>query len=164
VAWDKVPRGWVRSYLMAELTRNQSDVSDYLFNLFALHKQQLQFEDLLYGDVARVIGTPSICIESGPVSIDRMPSRMQQQYTHFVIVYHGKFQDMQDNRKELDRFSQKVRDVVQTDRTMGGLVIDSWVSGIEPGYGVRSKSLWVMSRLTVTSKSQSNDDVNYGGL
>jgi isopentenyl phosphate kinase len=149
---------------VANRTRNPSEVTDHLFNTLKQAHSQLGFADLLYGDVSRVLGTPSICVESGPTNIETAASRLKHTFTTYVIVYHGKYQDKHDNRKELDLYAEKVRDVLQTDTTFGGLVNFAWVSTMEPGWGVREKSLWNMHRLTVTSLSQSNNDVNFGGL
>jgi hypothetical protein len=112
---------------------------------------------VFYGDQVMIPVTPTVCVD--PVTRQRDLSETGYQTTVdlslFVIIYHGKVQDIQDNLKECLQFSEAVEALLHSDKQLGGLVVSGYVAVVDMGITVRGRSLMRASRLTWRGLSKS---------
>lgn len=151
-------------------TANFYKVAKYLQALVTANKVALGLQDIWYGDMDLIPHTPSLCVETGPTSRQLVgaPARVDNNFTVYLMIYHGKIQDVQLNRSDCDQMAVAVQNLLHTDlrldnptydgsvATGNGLVVFGMVTGIEPGYTVRSKSLMRTSRVTWEGTSKTN--------
>lgn len=144
------------------LTDKLSDVSQLLVDLIIANAQTLGIPDVpgattvgsdpsvFYGDQVMIPVTPTVCVD--PVQRQRDLSETGYQTTVdlavFVIIYHGKVQDMQTNLKECIQFAEAVEAVLYTDKQLQGNVVHSYVSNMDMGQMIRGRTLMRATRLT----------------
>ena len=113
-------------------------------------------DDVYYGDQNNIPRCPSVCIDPGEKRRESngAPRRVMTTMTNYIIVYHNQVASMQEVREDSDKLGEKVEALIHADATLGGIVIDSMVTGIESGYLQRDRSLFRASRLTVEARDQ----------
>jgi hypothetical protein len=111
---------------------------------------------IFYSDQTLIPVTPTVCVESGPKLRDLRNTGFASTntFTVYVMVYHGKLQDEQVNKKECDQFAEAIEALMHTDKQAGGLMYNGWVERIDPGIARRNKSLFRVSRLTWIGNSK----------
>lgn len=116
----------------------------------------LGIKDVFYGDQNNIPRNPAVCIDPGEKrrELNGAPRRTMVTMTNYIIVYHNEVKSMQDVRLGSDDLGEKIEDLIHTDATLGDLVIDSMVTGIESGYLQRNRALFRASRLTVEARQQ----------
>ncbi len=136
-------------------TENFSVVATYIQDLLA-ETESLQLTDVFYGDQELIPRTPAACVESGLYSRQYagVPLRTENEIIVNILVYFAKIQDVQVTRLQCDQKAEDIMRVLHANVTMGGLVINGWVSSIEPGYSMRNKVLMRSARITWTGKTK----------
>jgi hypothetical protein len=140
-------------------THKISAVCEAFVNLFELNKASLGIADVFYGDQALIPRTPAVTVESGPKS--RLLTNTGFMTTNtiqiYFMVYFGKVQDVQQNKRAADQLSEAIEDLVHLDKQLGGLVVTGYIVEVDPGMAERGKDVLLKAnRLTWqgTSKTQ----------
>lgn len=141
---------------MADLTDKVSVVATKLLDLLEENKVSLGLLDVWYGDQDKLPRQPAACVEAGSKSRDLngVPRRTQVIMEVFVIVYHERVSDAEENQRKSELLSEAVEDLLHQDSALDGLVIHSMVTSNEPGYVVRGGAQVKASRLTFQCTSQ----------
>lgn len=141
---------------MADLTDNISIVARKIYSLLDENRVGLGFQDIWYGDQDKTPRTPCAAVESGPKTreLNGAPRRTMVTMTIYVLVYHEKILDVQQNQLESEKLNEAVEALLHQDAALDGLVIDSMVTNVEPGYVNRGGAKVKASRITFTCTSQ----------
>jgi hypothetical protein len=113
-------------------------------------------QQVLYGDQNKIGLTPLICVEPSEKARELVgvPRRTQVDMDVHVLVYYGKIQDVQLNRREGDLLPEAVEARLHEDPTCGGLVTNSMVSRLVSGFANKSGTLIRTTRLTFSVQSR----------
>jgi hypothetical protein len=105
---------------------------------------------IFYGDQEKFPATPCICVD--PVTRTRdlqgVSFRTDNNFTVYVLVYHGRVQDNQLTRKQAQQIAEAVETLLNNDSQLGGLTINAWCSNNESGYVFRQGTMWRTNRVT----------------
>jgi hypothetical protein len=141
------------------LTDKPSVVVQAHVNLLITNKIALGLADVFYGDQALIPRTPSVCVEAGPFDqeANRVGGRLATENTFrdYLLVYVGKVQDVQANYKKSLELAEAIRDLLNLDLQLGGLVVHGYVRSIEPGYVRKRDALLKVERILWQGMSQS---------
>lgn len=141
---------------MTELTDKISTIGQYLFDLLDANRVDLGLKGVWYGDQEKIPETPAVCVEMGPKNgeLNGVPRRRLVVIDAYIILYHERIQDEQENQRQSELKAEQVEDLLHQDDTLGGLVIHSMVTTSEPGYVQRGGAKVKASRLTLQCTSQ----------
>lgn len=132
--------------------------TNYVFDLLTERKAELGLIDVWFGDEAsaKLPHTPAATVEGAPKSreYNGAPRRTMNTMDLYVMVYHDKITDVQENARKAMRRAEAVEAVLHEDCQLNGLVIDSLVVSNEPGTADRGGNLMSASRLTFRARSQ----------
>jgi hypothetical protein len=130
-----------------------TELSQYMYDLVYNNRLILGFEDVYDGEQDLIPRTPACLIVMGEYTREYTgaPFRTDNTFTVFLMLYHEKIQDTQLNQRECMEQAEQLMLFLHQDLTMGGLVINGFVSNIEPGYIKSGKSMTYVSRLTWTA-------------
>ena len=121
---------------------------NYVEALLETNKASLGLQDVWMGDQTLLPRTPAACVLPATVNTDYAGAGagryMQSVIDVSVLVYHAKIQDTQENELEVVHAAELIASKLSEDATAGGLVLNSLVRSVEPGY-VRRKSSWYRS-------------------
>src|SRR3954470_19042415 len=125
------------------LTDRLDIIGNYVYQLLLANKVPLGLQDVWYGDQNLTPTTPCAAVETGPKrrEYNGAPRRYGVSIEVYVILYMERIQDQQLNRKQAEVLAEDVEILLHEDWTMGGLVIESFVSTSEPGYATRGRAL-----------------------
>lgn len=140
---------------MADLTAKVSVVATKVHDLLEENKVSLGLQDIYYGDQDKIPRQPA-CVEAGSKGqeLNGAPRRTAVTMEVFVIVYHEKVADNEENQRKAELLAEAVEDLLHQDSALDGLVIHSMVTSNEPGYVVRGGAQVKASRLTFQCTSQ----------
>lgn len=126
-----------------------SEITQALIDLLA-SDNSLGLTRVYYGDQQGYPSVPSATIEHEGSTREYTQTGLQTTRTVecVVIVYHGKAEDVQTVKKELDQYAQAVENRLHSDSTLGGLVINGLVTSMEPGTVLVGRSNFYAHRLT----------------
>lgn len=133
-------------------------VCDHLTALIEANKTVAASPDfpitqVFYGDQEQISSSVVVCIDPGEKTASTVYGSRKVEYdlTHFIMVYARTQGSVQSNRRLCDVVSEHIEDLINADPKLGGLVIQSHVSNVRPGYTQRSNSIIRSTRLTITS-------------
>jgi hypothetical protein len=141
-------------------TDDVSVLSEYVFNLLDGRKADIGVIDCWFSDDAstKLPHTPALTVEPGTKTreYNGAPRRVMNTMDVYIMIYHDKIADVQDNARNAIRRAEAVEAVLHEDAQLEGLVIDSMVISNEPGTAQRGTggSLMSASRLTFRARSQ----------
>jgi len=145
-------------------TDNVDVFNQYLFDKLVDHQADLGMQDTWYGDQEKIPRTPCVAVEAGPKNreLNGSPRRFMVTLESYIMIYHDKIQDTQENARQAQKRAEAVEAVLHADAQMrtdpgdgnSGLVIHSFVMSNEPGYVTRGGNLMSVSRLTFRATSQ----------
>lgn len=144
------------------MTVLQSDkatvVSQYIYDILntGTAKAQLGLAGVWDGEQNLIPQIPAVCVVVGNYTREYagIPFRTDNTFTVFLIVYHAKIQDVQLNQRECNQRAEAIMDFLHQDLTMGGNVIDGYVTALEPGYLQAGKSMTYVTRLTWVGRTK----------
>lgn len=107
-------------------------------------------QDIYYGDQEKFPRTPSICVDPNNRRRDLMgvSYRSDNNFSLYILVYHGKIQDNQASRQEAQQISEAIETLLHSDPQLGGNVIHSFCSLNESGYIYRQNTMYRTNRIT----------------
>lgn len=113
-------------------------------------------DDVYYGDQSRYPKFPSVAVEPGPQEREMKATGLQQRVSFDVsiYVYHGPIASQSSNSKATDVLAETLIDIVHSDRQLGGYLIHSHITAIEPGAARRGGALLEVHRLQWSGLSQ----------
>ena len=125
------------------------NVSQAIYDILFLNKQELGIEDVWDGDEQLIGKYPSLCVIQGEKTreLTGAPFRTDNNFNVFVMVYHGAVRDSQLNYRDANTLAERVEALLHQDKTLGGIVVHGFVVSIEPGVVDRG-TLQYVSRLT----------------
>lgn len=138
------------------LVEDLADFTDAVYNLFDGKLSDLGIRAIFYGDQNRIPTTPALCVEpDDETSVYKgAPRMMLVTFRLYLLVYHSAITSPQENRRNSDTLAKDVKAVANADPTLGGLLIDSYVSNVASGYVVKDRTLMRASRITFEGRSQ----------
>lgn len=141
---------------MSDPSASYVDMADYLKTLIETNRTSLGLADVYYGDQNNIPRTPSACVDPGGKDrgLNGAPRRTLVTLTNYVLIYHNKMTSTEIIRREDDQRAEAIEKLIHQDSQMGGLVIDSMVTGIESGYLMRERTMFRASRLTIEAHVQ----------
>jgi hypothetical protein len=144
----------VANYLYTALLDNKSS-----FTYIGPDSTQYSVQDVWYGDESGLIPhLPCLCVVPGPEisqynGVGGRPVMMT--FQTFVMVYFGKITgDHQTNVHASLSLANAIKRFMNGDPTLGGQVIDSFCSGIDPGIAVRGGAMIDTSRMQFSTRSK----------
>lgn len=139
------------------LTESVDDVTSALVDVLK-NQSDVAFQQVYYGDEDRIPFTPSASVS---VMLDSELQgntyRMIHTFTGVIVIYHAELQNEELARSECNKQAELIKGHVHTN-TLGGIVVQSWVTKLEPGYSARSEKT-VLKSTEITWLARS---VTYG--
>lgn len=122
-------------------TDKPSVVAAYIKDM--LEQSAIPFEDVWYGDQNLIPRTPAAAVEPGARGREWAGTSRSSMNTFVVdvIIYHSQLEDVNLTRQEALELAEDVEVLLHSDPTLGGLVIDSLCTSLEPGYAERGNIL-----------------------
>ena len=138
------------------LTASAEVVANAIFNVIQAQKVALGVAVMYYGDQTQLDKTPAVCVSPGNKQRGWEGASLATRNTFetYVYVYYGKIQDVQVNLHAAQTLADAIEPVVQTDITLGGLVIATLCTQNEPGMINKMGSLMMGNRMTFESFSK----------
>ncbi len=142
-----------------QLTDSMSDVCLALESMFEVAKTDLGLKDVFFGQTDLFPETPALSIEPNLQETTRSgaPQKMHHEFSVYLMVYHSPLRAKEVSARELLAYSETIRDFVHsgsTTRLLGdysasqNLLLDGYISRMEPGFTVRQNSMVRTARLT----------------
>ncbi len=149
---------------MALFTDHADVVQHMIDKLTAVHiTATSDLEAVYYGDQGRIPKTPAAAVMAGPLSrtieLSGAASWYDLEFTSYIMLYHGLLADLQTITKATDQLATTLVSTLNVNRQMddsGGdaQAIHSYVTGTDPGFADRGKSLFVVHRMSVATRSR----------
>jgi hypothetical protein len=137
------------------LTKSLPIVTEAVKTLLDTNANTLGLLGVFYGDENLIPDYPAATVHGGT---KRRVIATTRQYDIFmpvqVILYFGKVDNLRLNTKESELLAESVEDLLHSDRKMGGLVINSFVTRMEPGQLVRQSEVVKATRITWEGRSR----------
>ncbi len=132
------------------LTQRLSVVSQAIIDLLEANKESLGIEDVFDGDMSLIPRTPAIAVvmDSKDRTLSGAPNRVDNTFSIYLMVYHGKIQDIQINQRAAVVLTEEIELLLHADNTLGGILIDSRVTAVQQGAVDRGNSKLRTSRMT----------------
>jgi hypothetical protein len=100
-----------------------------------------------YGDQDKLPTTPTVCVETGNTTRPLSGVRMMVTASHtcYILVYHGKVQSIQVNKKEGELCAERIAAYLDANLELrdinnaNPLVIHGWCTEIDPGYAIKNE-------------------------
>ncbi len=136
-------------------------LSQYMFNLIDAAKTSLNVDNVLYGDHEKIPSGITVVVYCADKerTLDgvAMPGgRVMNDMRVMVTVYNNRTQDEATGRLEVDQISEAVEHELHQDTTMGGLIFHGFVTRWDPGYKIKSGSLFRATQMTFVGRSKTN--------
>lgn len=136
---------------MANPTYHAQDVVQGVFNVLTTAKTTLGLQDIWYGDQANIPRTPAVCVEPSITrrkihSAANLP-RTENEFNVLVMVYVSLLSDSGTIEKTKDLLLDQVCDTLNTDYTLGGLVLWGLTSECDPGYNLKGGKLFRVGKI-----------------
>ena len=131
------------------LAFNAVEVTDRLFQVLRDAQAELELVEVYYGQQGLVPEWPVAFVDSGPKNRQIVGThRYGVNFTNYVLIEHGKLQSSTTTRRDAEVLAERVEAKLHEDRGLGGLVINSYVSSIQPGIVRRQDVMIRGTRLT----------------
>ncbi len=135
-----------------------SDVTQALVDIVNTQAQRnaLGLEAVEFGDVSLVPRTPTVCfvpqhVEHNPQSSAFLAEDLAVVH---IIVYHGPLSNERLNVKAGLQLAEAISLEVLTDKTLGGLIVTSWIGSVELGVGASGDDLLLATRMVWNGKAR----------
>lgn len=137
-------------------TDKHSLIDQAIVDKLNLNKVALGIADVWYGDQALIPRTPTVTVEGGPISknLTNMGFSTTNDIFVYLMVYLGKVQDVQLNKKQADQLTEAIIDLMHVDKQLGGLVVVGHCAAVDPGFTQRRDALLKVNRITWAAKSK----------
>lgn len=142
---------------MADLTDKITLVTQKIYDIVDANKAALQLRSVFYGDQNLIGKVPAACIESGPreSSLAVAPSyKVPHVFNVFILIYHAELRSKEVTKKECEEVAEAIEAVINANKNLDGLVLQGNVVGIDPGYAVRSGTMFRATRMQWQGTSQ----------
>lgn len=137
---------------MAAPTQDASVVAQAIIDILANPANGLNLAGVFYGDQELIPKVPAATVETGPTQRElggaSSPPQTMIMFNILIMLYEGGLRDNQVTKKAVDVRAEATRAVLHANFRLGGLVIYSLVSSIEPGTAIRKGELIRAARLT----------------
>lgn len=140
-----------------------------IFDKIILNKDNLGFDEVLFGDQS-LIQSASVCvITAGPkitqlAGVSGPGGRVMRNMTVFINVYRQVIVDSlnsqagseAEERLAVEQTAEAVENLIHQDVTVGGLIIHGFVVQMDPGDTLYPNSMFRTVRLTFIGKTKLN--------
>jgi len=137
---------------------NLLEFSESIEQLLIAHKDDLDLQEIYFGDQDRIASTPAACIEPMTKDNNISPNAASRILTPIlevvVIVYHSAVQSTQQNVREVIAMAQNIEDLINNQINFGGTVISSYVARLESGFITKAGTPMRATRLSVIAKTR----------
>lgn len=139
-------------------TDSSDVIATYIYNKLnnPTNKTALGAQDVWYGDQELLPHTPAICVNPGTKKREFQGATYRTLNTieTYVMVYFGKYQDVQTNLHGATQMADAIETLVHSDLLLGGNVIAVLCVQDEPGM-VNKAGVWMLgARLTFESMTK----------
>lgn len=144
-----------------------SEVAQRIYDLLVASKVALYGADamLFYGDQNKIPVSPTICVEAGTVDRPLVGAmgpqgRVENAFTTYILIYHGRIQDVQVTKKEAEAYAEATAAFLDNNPRLvlgdgpDGKLIHGYCKTIDHGYANRNGTLMYGSRITHTGKTK----------
>jgi len=134
---------------VSNLSASLLTVSEALHDHLKAGKTQLGLEDVWYDITGLVPRTPAILIEPDTKTRELTNTGFQtlNTFSVAVIIIHSRMASNSITNAECLKLAEDVESYIHTDRTLGGILIHSYVISIEQGSVTQQKVLLRATRL-----------------
>ena len=141
------------------LTDSLVEVAEAIGAILEANKTTWGVKDIYYGDQDRIPRNPAICIETGEKTreLNGAPRRTLVTLPVYLLVYHNALTaGAAGQRKANDTLAELIETELHKaeNRDLGGIVIHTMCTALEPGYQRKRDALWQTTQITVTATSQ----------
>ena len=114
-----------------------------------LENADLGLQDVFYGDQDFIPRFPAAVVE--PNSLVEAPTTAgfskENHFQVMVMIFHSQLGSSEVTKRECDLAAEAVKDVLNADRQLGGLVTWGYVSSTDYGYAMRGKQTIQATRM-----------------
>lgn len=127
-------------------TKKPSVIGQYIIDLLQDKWNDIPLadkDDVYYGEQSRYPRTPAIAVVVGAATRTLTQTGMQAtiEFPVVILVMHSPIQNIEKTAKENTEQAERVIDILDVDKTLGGLVVHGMVETIEPGQTMRGELL-----------------------
>lgn len=142
--------------MTAAMSDSVQTLTQYVQDTLDAGKVDSGIQDIWYQDQQKIPRYPAACVIPGTKTRDYNGNarRTLVNLEVYVIIYFGKVQDIQENNIATVDIAETVERQLHVDSRCGGIVIQSLVTEVDPGYANRSGTLVAATRLTFSATSQ----------
>jgi hypothetical protein len=126
-----------------------STFCERIYDLLITNQEALGLADVFYGDQQQIPRTPAACVEPDKKSreLSGNPRMTTNNMSAYVLLYVSKLTDPQDNARQALEVGEAVETLLHADPTLGGFLVHSYVTSVEPGYRARGNSQFRACRI-----------------
>lgn len=143
------------------LTISIVTVAQALEQMFRDNMADVGLKAVYYGDQDKIATTPALCVEPATkannlrISGGGFGHRMVDPTINIdLLLYHGAVASTQNNRLEADQFAERCETLIHSNRTLGDIVINGYVTDLESGYSRKTNTLYRTTRLAYECTTQ----------
>lgn len=109
-------------------------------------------KDVWYGDESNIPRTPAVSVDPDILTSEVIETgyTTRNDFTVIVTMYHSRLDAPGVTRKETLQKAEQLKAVLNSDRTLGGLVVYGYVGEIAPGFSARGRAILRATRLVWT--------------
>jgi hypothetical protein len=142
---------------MVDLTDSLVVVAGAVSDILVGVQGTLGIQDIWYGDQDRIPRSPAVCIETGEKTreLNGAPRRTLVSLPIYLLVYHNALEaGANDQRLKNDTLAEAIETELHNHEDLGGLVVHSYCTALEPGYQRKRDALWQVTNITFVATSQ----------
>lgn len=143
------------------LTDKASVVAQVVLNLLSDNKDSLGLDEVYYGDQLNIPNAKCAAVRVGRKTRERAgaagPGGRMMNYMPITInVYNSTVTDEASARLIVDQLAEAIEDLLHQDITLGGVILDGFVSEWDPDPVFRTGSMFRVVQLTFQARSKTN--------
>lgn len=141
---------------IGDLAVSSLSIARALYDLLKQNKEELQLEEVWYGDQRLIPDFPVAIVEAGPKRRDfNGTHRFDVSFTTTILVVYEEFTDLEDVTIQNQTHSENVEQFLHREAlTLNGQVLLGYVTRSDPGISYRGGVMRQASRLTWTGVSR----------
>lgn len=143
------------------LTDKASVVALAVKDLIETNKYSLGIDQVYYGDQLNIPNAKCVAVRVGRKTRERAgaagPGGRMTNYMPITInIYNSTVTDEASARLVVDQLAEAIEDLLHQDITLGGVILDGFVSEWDPDPVFRTGSLFRVVQLTFQARSKTN--------
>jgi hypothetical protein len=138
------------------LTTRATVVCQYMIDNILKPSPIFAAADVYYGDSDLIPRVPSVTVEPGNKGREFTGTGLRADIAFEVVlmVYLCSAEADHQDQLSADELAEDVEALINADTTMGGLVVNGFVDGVEQGFALRQNEVLKAARLTWQGRSR----------